>query len=422
MSDVRQDSGEMDRREFGRLAVAGLAGLAGVAAGGRAAETDGKRVGEAASGNSPSLAGLRRVKKGDIYYRPLGATGLWISELALGGSPSPPLNVFRAALERGVNFCDTSPRYSRGKGEQEIGQAIQGRRDRVYVSTKITPNRDGVFTAGDAVKQVEGSLKRLGTDCIDVLCVHGAASEKDVFADWVLEAVDRLKQAGKARYFGASVHNTSLEFNRKMIESGRYQVLLMPLNAYFEPKMQSGDGAGTPETLRSILRLAAQKGVGIIAMKTLAAGGLAKVPAAEGISPVQARLRWVLRRPEVTSVLNEMVTFDYLKEDLAASAADLSPAEEAYLRECVRDGSAGYCRMCRKCEAGCPAGIPIADLLRARMYTVDYGDPRRGMDLGSEMGAARLLASCQGCGRCEATCPWGVRTSRLFGELRELVS
>jgi len=421
VSDERRSPGEIDRREFGRLAVAGLAGLTGLAAG-QTGDAGKRSVGAAGAGDSTSLPGLRRVKKGSLYCRPLGSTGLWLSELALGGSPSPPLNVFRAAIERGVNFCDTSPRYSQGKGEQEIGRAIQGQRDHVYVSTKITPNRDGVFTADGAVKQVEGSLKRLGTDCIDILCVHGATNEKDVFADWVFEAVDRLKQAGKARFFGASVHNTSLEFNRKMIQSGRYQVLLMPLNTYFDPKLQSGDKAGMPEALGSILKLAAEKGVGIIAMKTLAAGGLAKVPAPEGISPTQAKLRWVLRRPEVSSILNEMVTFDYLKEDLAASAADLSLAEEAYLRQCVREGSEEYCRMCRGCEADCPAAVPIADLLRLRMYAVDYGDPRRAADLGGEMGAATLLASCQRCGKCEAVCPWGVRTTRLFGELREIIS
>lgn len=401
----------MDRRQFGQLAAAGLASLAGFASAQGSPEKAPK-----------GLPGANRKKKGNLFYRPLGATGLWISELALGGSPSPPPNIFSAALERGVNYCDTSPRYGRGKGEQDIGKIIKGRRDQIYLGTKFTPTRDGVMTTDQALKQVEGSLTRFGTDVIDILCVHGARTEEEVLSDWVFDAIERLHKAGKVRFFGASVHNTSLDFNRKMIESGKYQVLLIPFNAYFETTSKSGDtvGAGGTQALASILKLAAEKGVGIIAMKTLAAGGLAKVPVPEGISPAQAKLRWVLKRPEVSSILNEMVTFDYLKEDLAASAADLTPSEAAWLQQSVRAGSDSYCRMCGTCEANCPLRIPIPDFHRARMYAVDYGNPSRAKALAEEIGAVSLLDKCQKCGRCEANCPWGVRTSRLFDDLRRM--
>jgi aryl-alcohol dehydrogenase-like predicted oxidoreductase len=325
-------------------------------------------------------------------------------------------------MDKGVNFCDTSPRYSEGRGEEGIGRAIKGRRDRFHVCTKFTPNRGGVMTTDAILKQVEGSLRRLGTDCIDVLSVHGANGEEDVLADWIFEAMDRLKQAGKARFFGASVHNTSVAFYRRLIESGRYQVLLIPFNMYYDRTNSSDEAVKGPDALRSVLRLAAEKGVGVIAMKTLAAGGLAKVAAPPGISPAQAKLRWVLRRPEITAIVNEMVTFDFLKEDLAASAADLSPAEEAWLRRCVRDSSDAVCRMCRSCEAACPAKIPIPDLLRLRMYAVDYGDRRRAAELANDVDAVSLLDICRQCGTCEATCPWGVRTTQLLEGLRQIVS
>lgn len=396
---------EIDRRSFGKAALAGLAGMTGLAA----------AAGGANSQKPPP--GLQRKKEGDLYYRPLGATGLWVSELSLGGSPSPPERIFLAAVERGVNYCDTSVRYSRGNGERDIGRYLKGRRDKVHISTKFTPNRGGVSTADDAIKQVDGSLSRLGTDHVDILCIHGARTEKDVFSDWVVEAIERLRKAGKARFFGASVHNTKFDFLRRMIEGGHYQVLLLPTNAYFDPRMTNG-----PDTFSKILQLAAEKGVGIVAMKSLAAGGAAKVQAPPGISPAQAKLRWVLKRPEVSTILNEMVTFDYLKENLQASAADLSPREEAYLRRCVRETSHAYCRMCGTCEGNCPAALPIPELFRARMYAVDYGNRRRGANLANRLGATTLLNRCRRCGRCESSCPWGVRTGRLFEDLRHIAT
>jgi hypothetical protein len=407
---------EMDRREFGKKAAAGLAGLAGLAAWSGAPNA----AAAAAAPAGPTLPGLVRKKVGELYRRPLGATGLWVSELTLGGSPSAPPNVFAAAVEKGVNYCDTSPRYTRGKGEEDLGRILKGRRDKMYVGTKITPTRDGVNNKADILKQIDGSLKRLGMDYVDILCIHGGTTDAECFADWVFEAMDQIKKDGKARFFGVSVHNTAPEFNRRLIECGHYQVLMIPLNMYFETPKPGATAAGVKD-LQSMLRLAVSKGVGILTMKTLAAGGLANVKPPEGVSPAQAKLRWVLRRPEITGVLNEMNTFEYLKEDVAASAADLKPAEEAWLRENTLHGAQAFCRMCRSCEARCAARLPIPDLLRARMYAVDYGDRARALELAGELGARACLDRCEQCGRCEEGCPWGVHTRSMLDDLRHRI-
>lgn len=396
------NANQLDRREFGHLALAGLAGLAA----GRAMGADEK----------PVLPGLARKKKGDMYYRPFGSTGLTVSELSLGGSPSPPLNIFRAAMERGVNYCDTSPRYSEGKGEEDVGRAIKGRRDQMILGTKFTPRRMGVNDTASMMRQVEESLERLDTDHVDVLCAHRAIEDEDLFSDWVLAGIEKLKKDGKARFFGASVHNSSLEYNRKLIESEHYQVLLIPSNMYFDPRSAEG-----PDTFAEILRLAAKNGVAVVAMKSLAAGGAAKVPTPDGVSAAQAKLRWVLKKPQVATILNEMTTFDYLKENLAAVTADLSPAEEAWLHDSTRQTADAYCRMCQTCTGVCPEGLPLPELFRARMYAVDYGDRKGALEVAREFNAGRCLARCQGCGQCEKACPWGVDTSRLKKELREII-
>ena len=400
----RSSAAEIDRRTFGRLAVAGLAGLAG--------------LGAATPAGAPALPGARRRPQGGIFARPLGATGLWVSELTLGGSPSAPENVFLAAMDRGVNYCDTSPRYEKGNGERALGRIVRGRRNRICIGTKITPGRDGVHTTDDILKQVEGSLQRLGVEHIDVLCSHGVEREEQVLSPWIFEAIGRLRDAGKIRFFGASVHNTSPDFIRKMIETGQYHVLMLPLNMYFDPKSARPGMPGT-DALAQNLRLAAEKGVGILTMKTLAAGGLANVAAPAGVSPAQAKLRWVLQRPEISGILNEMNTFEFLKDDLAASTADLalSAAESAWLAANADAGRHAVCRMCHTCEGGCPAALPIPDLLRVRMYAVDYGRRDKALELAGAIDAPGRLAQCRDCGRCEEACPWGVRTRRMLRDV-----
>jgi aryl-alcohol dehydrogenase-like predicted oxidoreductase len=410
-SNTRKSSA-IDRRQFGRLAAAGAVAMAGVR------PLEAADPGEAAPTEGPFLPGTQRKKVGEVYHRPFGRTGIWVSELALGGSPSPPENIFRAALERGINYCDSSPGYGEGRGEEGIGRAIRGRRDQIYVGTKFRPNREGITSTEAMIRQVEGSLKRLGTDYIDILCAHRAVNEEDLFSDWVLAGVEQLRRDGKARFFGASVHNSSLEFNQRLIESEHYQVLLMPLNMYFD----SREGDKGPDTLRQILDLAAKNGVAVVGMKSLAAGGLAKVEAARaGISAPQAKLRWVLGWPQVATVLNEMTTFAYLKENIAACTADLSAKEAAWLRDNFRRTASRYCRMCQTCEEECPQRLPLADLFRARMYAVDYCDRSLARGVIAEIDASRRLAACDDCGRCEEVCPWGVKTRALLRDVKRMI-
>jgi aryl-alcohol dehydrogenase-like predicted oxidoreductase len=139
----------------------------------------------------------------DIEYRPLGHTGVQVSELCLGtmmfgawGNPDhdDSIRIIHAALNAGVNFVDTADVYSAGESEEIVGKALRGRRDDVVLATKFfmpmghDPNRRGGSRRW-IVQAVEASLRRLGTDWIDLYQVHRPSPDTNV--DETLGALTR---------------------------------------------------------------------------------------------------------------------------------------------------------------------------------------------------------------------------------------
>jgi len=152
-----------------------------------------------------------------VDYRPLGATGLWVSPLCLGAmmfgawgndDHDDAISIIHKALDAGINIIDTADGYSGGQSEQIVGKALAGgRRDSVVLAVKFGPPLDADPNHRGAsrrwiTKGVEGSLRRLGTDWIDLYQVGVPDPHTDI--DETLGALTDLVKAGKIRYFGAS--------------------------------------------------------------------------------------------------------------------------------------------------------------------------------------------------------------------------
>jgi len=149
--------------------------------------------------------------------RTLGATGMSVSEFALGammfgrmGNPDhdDSIRIIHRALEAGVNFIDTADVYSRGESEEIVGRAIKGRRDDLVIATKFgmpmgeDPNQRGGSRRW-IMSEVEDSLRRLDTDYIDLYQMHRPDHETEIGE--TLSALSDLVQAGKIRAFGSSM-------------------------------------------------------------------------------------------------------------------------------------------------------------------------------------------------------------------------
>src|SRR5947207_240317 len=150
-------------------------------------------------------------------YRTLARTGVKVSPLCLGAmmfgawgetDHDESIRIIHRALDAGINFVDTADVYSRGESEQIVGKALAGgRRDNVILATKVhgtmgdDPNEYGNSRRW-IVREVENSLRRLGTDWIDLYQIHRPEQDTDI--DETLGALTDLVRAGKVRYIGSS--------------------------------------------------------------------------------------------------------------------------------------------------------------------------------------------------------------------------
>src|SRR3954469_12928802 len=152
-------------------------------------------------------------------YRPLGRTGVQVSKLCLGtmmfgawgnADHDDSIRIIHAALDAGVNFVDSAHVYSAGESEEIVGKALKGRRDDVVLATKFLmpmgddPNRRGGSRRW-IVSAVESSLRRLGTDWIDLYQVHRPSPDTDV--EETLGALTDLVRQGKGGYIGSSSYS-----------------------------------------------------------------------------------------------------------------------------------------------------------------------------------------------------------------------
>lgn len=252
-----------------------------------------------------------------VERRPLGRTGLAVSALGLGTVklgrsegvkyPHPvriPGDEEAAALiaraeELGINLIDTAPAY--GSSEERLGSLLAGRRDRWVVCTKVGEEFvDGVsrfdFSAGAVTASVHRSLRRLRTDVLDVVLLH---SDGLIEADprEPMEALARLKEAGKVRAVGASTKTAA----GGLLAAATCDVVMLTLNP------------GHAEDLPAIAA-AKDRRAGVLVKKAFGSGHLALEESSR-----RACLRLALSTPGVSSVITGTASIPHLEANVAAS-------------------------------------------------------------------------------------------------------
>ncbi len=367
------------------------------------------------------------VKKGEMYFRRLGRTGFLISEISLGGSPLPDWSLFRQIIERGVNYIDTSHTYNNGNSERQIGRLFKEiGRDKVYVCTKF--HAEGRYTEKSIIESVEGSLRRLGTDVIDVLSIHGAENEADLTDQRVLGAFEKLKAAGKYNFRGLSCHSNHQRVIKTAVESGLYDVVQLGYNVFdiqeAETDVKTYEDYLGQSGIKDLIAFAKAKDVGVFAMKTLKVGGrrqdLAKYKTGT-TSIFQAMLKWALENKNLTAVVTEMLNYDQMREDLAAVGSSLSAEERKFLFLHVVEHTKDYCHLCGTCQKNCPSRIRTTDILRYLAYAESYGKTASAKALYARLAPEQTALACRDCGDCQKHCPYGVDVrKRIAGACRIL--
>jgi predicted aldo/keto reductase-like oxidoreductase len=402
---------EFDRRELLRRGLAGVVALASAPHVGRAAETD-------ATDTEP------RVRA----YRELGRTGLRISDVSFGSSRTTDPDVVRHAFERGVNYFDTAEGYKGGRSEEAIGRALEGKRDGVFLASKV--NASASARRDELMHSLEGSLRRLRTDHVDVYFNHAVNDPERLGNPEWPEFAERAKREGKLRFTGMSGHGGRLvECLDYALDHGLFDVFLVAYNfgqdpAFYEGLTRSFDFVATQPELPRVIARARESGVGVVAMKTLMGARLNDMrPWERGGTFAQAAFRWVLSSPNVDALVVSMKQPAQIDEYLGASGEKVVRGEDLHLLEryAERNGRS-WCRHgCDACAGSCPHDVPIADVLRSRMYAVDYGDAEMGRAEYARLGTG--AAACAGCVErpCLGACPHGLAIAPLTRSAHHLL-
>jgi predicted aldo/keto reductase-like oxidoreductase len=352
----------------------------------------------------------------------LGRTGLRIGDIGFGSSRlSGDEALVRHALDRGIDYFDTAEGYTSGSSEETLGRALRGVREKVTLASKVECGAHA--SVADLFRALEGSLRRLQTDRIDVYFNHAVNDVARLQNPAWGEFTERAVQQGKIRFKGMSGHGGHLAqcldyaFDHDLVDAVLVAHNFGQDPAFYQRLTASLDFIAVQPELPRLLAKAKEKNVGVIAMKTLRGARLNDLRAYEstGNTFAQAAFRWVLSGPHVDALVVTMSSPEQVDEYLGASGADrVSRADFELLARYEARNGATQCRQgCGACLAACPEGVPIDDVLRTRMYADDYGDLAFARDEYARLG--RGAQACASCAHraCTGACPFGIDIASL---------
>lgn len=384
-----------------------------------------------------------------MELRDMGKTGVKVSPLGFGVMRLPLKNggktanstsladvdvdtsiaMIRQAIDAGVNYFDTAYNYVSGSSEVVLGQALKdGYREKVYVASKSPA---WLYKAPeDFDRYLDEQLKRLDMDHIDFYLLHSmnGGSWKKTVRNNAVEAMKQAKADGRIKYMGFSFHD-DLELFEEILNAADWDFCQIQLN-YYDRDYQAGIKG---------MKMAAERGMGVIVMEPLRGGLLVDLPkSAQAIvdgapydrSNVEWAFDWLWDMPEVSCVLSGMSTPEQVGENCGfmekAHPGMLSADEHKVLDDvkAALDAKAAIpCTGCNYCVDMCPNKIAIPYNFRAYNMGVLYDN----MDLAKQFyaeevtGYGKRAEHCTSCGSCEEICPQHINISEWMPKVDELL-
>jgi uncharacterized protein len=325
----------------------------------------------------------------------LGRTGMTVTRLGFGGIPIQRLTegeavkVVTRCLDLGVNYLDTANGYT--TSEEHIGKAVKGRRHDVFIATKSFPG-----TAEIIRKNLELSLKRLATDYIDLYQFHGVNDTATIDkildpANGLIKVFEDAKKAGKIRHIGVTSHQ--MDAAKALVKTGRFDTIMFPFNFI------------TSEPADELLPLCREHGVGFIVMKPLAGGMLDNA-----VIAFKYLLKFkdivVIPGIEKVSEIEEIVR-------IYEGSPRLTAAERKKMAQMRDELGTRFCRRCDYCQP-CSQQIPISMVMTFPTFVKRL--PPDWYLKGFVPDAMARAATCTQCGECEARCPFGLPIREMLTE------
>jgi len=396
-----------DRRQFIKQGLLGVTGAGLAAHSLRARRPDWE--------NTP-VRNTDRDTSG-ILYRTLGKTGIELPVVSMGTGDTDNPNLVRAGMDGGILLYATSRYYGNGRNEEMMGKVLKDKDSHTYlIATSVEPSgidhQKGLFTAeSDPVKfksEMEESLKFLGLDQVDIFLLPFVARRESVFYEPLLRVMEDVKKEGKAKFIGIATHAYEPEAIMAAADTDIYDIVMTAYN-FKHPKREAIDNA---------LAYAVGKGLGTIAMKTMAGAYWDK----ERTRPIDAKaaLKWVIQNENIHTTVPGFTTFDQLEANLSIMADPVLTEEEKKKLIPPEDSPTSqlFCSQCRTCSGQCPESVDIPTLMRSYMYAYAYRNLAHAKQTLSSGCDGRL--PCLDCEMCSVQCDMGLDIRERLLDIRRL--
>jgi predicted aldo/keto reductase-like oxidoreductase len=379
-----------------------------------------------------------------MHYRPLGNTGLTVSEIGMGcegffeEDHAMARKLFDAAEKAGVNYFDLySPDPEMRKA---VGEAIRGRREKFIIQGHLCSVwKNGQYLRTRDLKEVrqafEEMLAILGVSFVDIGMIHYCDSLKDwetILENGILDYAMELKGEGKIRHIGLSSHNPVVAL--KAVETGKLEVLMFSINPCYDlqppdedvEKLWADEAYEKPllnmdPDRQKLYERCAERGVGITVMKAFGGGDLLDAslsPAGVALTPAQC-IGYALSRPAAATICCGVHSVSQLEECVAFEAL---PAEKRDFAEALASfpkiSWKGHCMYCNHCLP-CPKAINIAEVTKFYHLAVAEGKLPETVREHYKV-LEHHAGDCIQCGACEKRCPFSVPIRDNMKKAREV--
>jgi len=270
----------------------------------------------------------------EIPLRPLGATGVMVSALGLGGyhlgkmkNEREAIRIVHAAIDAGVTFMDNAWEYHDGRSEKIMGKAIADRRERVFLMTKVCTHGRG---KREAMRQLEQSLRRLRTDVLDLWQIHECVYDNDPDRHFApggaIEALEQAKRQGKVRFIGFTGHKHPDIHLAMLAHDFTFDTCQLPLNCF---------DASFRSFAEQVLPVLVRRGIAPLGMKSLSGDGR---QVKRKIVTAEEALRYAMSLPVATTI-SGIDSMRVLRQNVrvAAGFRPMSERQMAALRKRVRE-------------------------------------------------------------------------------------
>lgn len=275
------------------------------------------------------IAGIRIIS--DILscpnistYRNIGQTGILVTPLCFGANRTIDTSLIRYGIYKGINFIDTGHTYANGNNERIVGQSVTESETKVVIQSKIRLDADELPSEGRGRKgsseireslnyKLEQVLAALKSDYLDILLYHDASEEKYLFHDEVLKFFAEKKSLGLIKACGFSSNSDNLNLIDRNNSEVFYDVIMTPFNHNGSYGLQQASSSEWyQDKLISSLTVAANKGIGIVAMKSCSGG---KYSPSYDVKPsYREAVKWVLDHKFISSAMIAFSSFEHIDE------------------------------------------------------------------------------------------------------------